>query len=85
VKIYKHVERILRRTDAGDVVDVRVRQKDVRDRQVVIAHGRQQPVHFVSGINENAFARALTADDISVFVEGRFCADFKDHSLQSYR
>ena len=39
VQIHRRIERILRRAHAGDVVDVRVRQQDVLNLEIVIAHG----------------------------------------------
>ena len=42
--------------NAGDVVDVRVRQQDVLHLQVVVADGGEQLVHLVAGIDQHALA-----------------------------
>jgi CheY-like chemotaxis protein len=56
-------QRPLRGGDAGDVVDVRVREKNVTNRQRAALGERQKLVHFVAGIDENRLARFLAAKD----------------------
>src|SRR4030095_16054773 len=84
MEVYRRVDRVLCSTDAGDVIDMRVRQEDVSDLEVVIADRREQTVDFIAGIDDDSFAGAFAADDKSILVERRLCADFDNHSLQSY-
>ena len=49
VQIDRHAKRTLRRRHAGDVVDVRMRQQDVADRQRVPVRECEQRRHFVAG------------------------------------
>ena len=78
------VHRVLRRAHAGDVIEVRVRQQDVPDVEVVIAHRGQQPIHLVTGIDDHALTRPLASDNEPVLVERRLRAHFEDHALRSY-
>jgi hypothetical protein len=66
------------------VIDVRVRQKDVQNLQVVIADRPEEPVDLVARVDQDAFTCPFATDDEPVLVEGCFRADFEDHSLQSY-
>ena len=84
MEVNRRVERILGSADAGDVIDVRVRQQDVLDIQLMIAHGAQEAVHLVARINDDTFTRPLASGDEPVLVERCFRANLQDHSLQCY-
>jgi PleD family two-component response regulator len=63
------------------VVDVCVRQQDVLNLEIVIAHGGQQAVDFVTRIDDDALTRPLATDDVPVLVERRLRTDFEDHLI----
>jgi hypothetical protein len=65
-----HAEDLFRPRDARDVIEVRVRQENVADRQTPALHGREQLIHLVAGIHDDALMRVLAPDDESVLVEG---------------
>ena len=71
MEINGHVQRLLHLRHAGDVVDVRMGQQDVRDVDAAIAHGGEQLVSLVSGIDHDRLARPFAADDESVLVKRR--------------
>ena len=70
MQMHRHAQRTLRGRHAGDVIDVRMRQQDVPDRQRVPLRKRQQRHHFVAGIDQHRFARRLASDDEPVLEEG---------------
>jgi hypothetical protein len=80
VQVHRHVERQLGDRDAGDVVDVRVRQQNVLDVEVMVADRTEQLVHLVSGIDDDRLAGTRTADDEPVLVKRRLGPHFDDHS-----
>jgi PleD family two-component response regulator len=55
--------------DTGHVIDVRVRQQDVPDRQVLLRDELEQPVHFVTRIDDDPLSRARARDNEAVLVE----------------
>jgi len=69
------------RRDARDVIDMRVRQEDLADGQVCLPRARQQVSDRVAGIHDHGFASVLTADNVSVFLEGAACANFHYHGV----
>ncbi len=62
-------ERPLRGGHSRHMVDVRVRQQNVVDRQRLILRDLKQLVDFVAGINEHGVAGAATGDDEAVLEE----------------
>ena len=66
---YGHVERSLGSRNTGDVVDMRVRQKDLRQRDSFTSGKLEQARDFVPWIDEHAFPRPRTGDDESIFEE----------------
>ena len=69
MQIDRDPERAFRGRDAGDVIDVCVRQQDMADRQRFAVGKREQLAHGVAGIDQDRFARALAADDEAVLHE----------------
>lgn len=65
----RQIERAFGRRHAGDVVDVRVREQDMAQRDVLTGRKLQQPVHFIAGIDQHAFARARTCHHEPVLEE----------------
>ena len=61
------------------MIEVRVRQEDVADRQTPALHGREQLIHLVAGIHDDALMRVLAADDESVLEEGLDRRVLQDH------
>ncbi len=66
MEIDRRAQRALGGGDAGDVVDVRMREQDVTDDQPVALRERQKRVHLVAGIDQDGLARLLAAKDESV-------------------
>src|ERR1700730_18671885 len=66
MEIDRRAQRPLRGGNAGDVVDVGMREQDVTDDQPVALRERQKRVHFVAGIDQDGLARLLAANDASV-------------------
>ena len=52
MQIDRHIQRIFRGGNAGDVIEVRVREQHVLDVQVEVADGPEQLVDLVAGIDE---------------------------------
>ena len=52
------------------MIDVRVRQQDVADRQPALPGERQQRRHLVARIDQHRLLRLLAADDEAVLEEG---------------
>ena len=65
----RHAERLLRGRDAGDVIEMGVGQQDVADREPVLLDRRQELVDLVAGVDDDALAGVLAADDESVLEE----------------
>src|SRR3954447_9747120 len=70
VEIDGNAERALRAGDAGDVVEMGVRQQDVLNREHLTLRDLQQLVQFVAGIDQHGIARLLTTQDEAVLEEG---------------
>lgn len=71
VKPDRNVQCALGRGNSRDVIDVRVREKDVGERDPGAARIRQQRVNLVAGIDEHAVLRPRTGDNEAVLEEGR--------------
>ena len=56
VQIDRHAKRALGLGHPGDVIDVRMRQQDVRDLQFLRANEREQLVDLVARIDEHGLA-----------------------------
>lgn len=59
------------RCDSGDVVDMRVRQQDVRNRDPLLSDELEEPVDFVAWIDQHTGARSRTGNHESVLVKRR--------------
>ena len=76
-----HAERLFRRADAGDVIDMGVRQQDVANRQLVLVDRREQLADFVARIDDDCLPGVLAADDEAVLEEGRYRACLENHAV----
>ncbi len=75
-----NAERSLGAPDTGDVVEVRVGEQDVSDRQAgVRSIDDEQLVDLVAGVDEHAFPSVLAADDIAVLEERSDGARLEQH------
>ncbi len=74
-----NVEGFLRRCDAGDVIDMRVRQQDMLHLEVEGADSRNELVHFVARVDHDCLVRALAADNEAVLHEWRNRANLENH------
>ena len=79
MQIDRHAERALGFGDARHVIDVRVRQQDVRDLQLLRANEVQQLLDLVARIDEHGLAGALAADDVAILEERPDGRAFQDH------
>jgi CheY-like chemotaxis protein len=62
----RRAQRVLRRGDPGDVVDVGVREKNVTNHQRAALREGQQLVHLVAGVDQDRLARLLAAKDEAI-------------------
>ena len=69
MKIDGNVERPFRGADTGDVVDMRMRQQNARQRDPFTRGECEQTVDLIAGIDQHAFPRPWTRDDETVFEE----------------
>jgi hypothetical protein len=69
MKIDWNVERAFRGADAGNVVDVRMRQQNTRQRDPFTRGECEQTVDLIAWIDQHAFPRPWTRDDETVFEE----------------
>ena len=76
-----NAERFAGAPDTGHVIEVRVGQQDVVDRQPVSLDRRQQLLDLVAGVDEHAFPSVLTAEDIAVFEERSDGARLYQHGM----
>src|SRR5262249_27666662 len=72
-------ERLLRACDSRDVIEVRVRQEDVPDRQPLAPGRLEQQVHFVARIDDDSLTRLFAADHETVLVERLDGRAFQHH------
>ena len=56
MQVDRHVQRPLRGADAGDVIDMRVGQENVANRQAVSFGKGEQVAHAVAGIDDHRLA-----------------------------
>ena len=73
-------ERLLRPGNAGDVIEMRVRQQDVRDVQARSVHRLDHLVDLVARIDDDRLARALAAKEVPVLVERRRGVRGEEHA-----
>src|ERR1019366_4712604 len=85
VQVDGNAERALRRADARHVIDVRVRQQNVPDRQLAAFGKGEQPVDLIARIDEHRLTRDLTADDEAILEERADCLRLDYHSLTLQR
>jgi len=69
MEVHRRAEGALGHTDAGDMIDVRMRQQNVPDGQGFRFGKRQQAGHFITGIDDDRLARLIAGDDEAVFEE----------------
>jgi CheY-like chemotaxis protein len=62
-------KRAFGRTDTGDVIDVRVRQQDVADRDRFAGNECQQALDLVTRVDDHAFVRPRAGHDEAVLEE----------------
>ena len=79
MQIDRNAERLLRRGDTGDVIDMGMRQQDVADCQSVSLNERQQTLDFISRIDQHRLAGLFAADDEAIFHEGADGASLDYH------
>jgi hypothetical protein len=72
----RDVHRFLRARHSRNMVNVRVRKKDIFHRQMLPPHDVEQHADLISGIDENRLAGTLAAGHESVFVKRRDGANF---------
>ena len=73
------LERLLRLRDPGHVIEVGMRQQDVRDRQPVLLDEGDQLIRLVSRIDDDRLTRARTSHDKPVLEQWPDRARFKNH------
>ncbi len=71
VQVDRRAQPALGARQARDVVDVGVRQEDVRHDELLGLDKRQQFVHFVPRVHVHRLSRALAPEDEPVFHERR--------------
>jgi PleD family two-component response regulator len=67
--------------DSGDVIDVRVRQKNVPDGKRHPCSTLEQLRHRVTGIDEDSLTNVLTSDDVPVLLKRAARANFHYHDV----
>ena len=75
----RYAERRLRTSDAGDVIQVRVRQQDVPDVEPLRAGRGEKVIDLVAGVDHNPFTGFLAADHVSVLEEWGRGAGLEEH------
>jgi hypothetical protein len=61
------------------VIEVRVRQEDVADRQAMAGGSLDELAGFVAGINQDALAGFLASDHVAVLEKGVYRSRFDNH------
>src|ERR1700686_1056603 len=79
MEIDRRAQRPLGGGDAGDVVDVGMREKNMTNDQRVALRERQERIHFVAGIDQDGFARLLAAKDEAVLEKRANCLSVNYH------
>ena len=67
----RRAERFLRPADAGDVIEVGVRQQDVANREPVVSDRLEEQFDVVARVDDDAFPGVLAAQYEAVLLEGR--------------
>lgn len=80
VQMHRRIQGTFGGRHTGDMVDMRVRQQNVRDRDPFLADELEQAVDFIAGIDEHTSSRSRTGNHEAVLVErgDRLCLDY-DH------
>lgn len=73
VQMNRGTKRTLGYADAGHMVDVRMRQQNVRDRDVLTRDELEKSVDLVAGIDEQPLTRSRACHDEAVLVERSDC------------
>jgi hypothetical protein len=81
MEIHRRDQRALGRRHTGDVIDVRVRQKDVSHVEAMRRDGGKKFIDLVTGVDNNGFAGSLAANYEAVLVKRRSLANFENHFL----
>jgi hypothetical protein len=79
MEIHRRDQRALGRRHTGDVIDVRVRQKDVSHVEAMRNDGGKKFIDLVTGVDNNGFAGSLAANYEAVLVKRRSLANFENH------
>ena len=79
MEVHRHIQRFLCSGNSGDVIDVRVGQKDSSDDELFSPHDIEQHVDFVARVDEYSFPGLLTTDDEAVLLERWNRACLKKH------
>jgi CheY-like chemotaxis protein len=64
---------------SGDVIDVRVRQENMPDVELVCRDGGKEIIDLVARIDHNGFAGSLTANHEAILVKGRNLPNLENH------
>lgn len=82
MQVHGHAECAFRGADTGDVIDVRVGQQDVANREVFLFDEFQQAIHLIARVDDHPFAGPWAGDNEAVLVEGadRLRLDY-DHAV----
>jgi hypothetical protein len=75
----RHAKGPLRCRDPGHVIDVRMCQENVPDRQRTPLGECQERLHFVAGIDDDRFASPLASDNEPVLEERADGLSFEQH------
>ena len=65
--------------DTRDVIQVRVRQQDVPDRQAGSLNRRDHLVDFIAGIDDDGVTSRFASEDVAVLVERRRSVSRQQH------
>ena len=80
VQIHRHAQRALCGGDAGNVIDVCVREQDVADRERRARREIEEELHAVAGIDDHGLVRLVAPDDEAVLLEGTGGFDVDYHA-----
>lgn len=80
VKIDRCRHHFLGPRHARHMVDVRVRQKDMHNPQIVVPHGREQVFNLVTRVNDDGLTGLVATNDEPILVKRRNVTNFENHS-----
>lgn len=80
MQIDRDAKSVFRRADAGHVIDMRMRQKNMANRQRLPFDERKEALDLVAGINQDALVGFLAGDDEAVFEEWPYRLRLNPHS-----